>query len=431
MNDHKFERKYDRRLILEDDKNRILDFRDFGQEPPSVGIYDEPVRYFKANKEWCKFIFGFLTWMQDVAFWTEAEDTTYHAIQQIMIFEEGIEEIILMSPDELKAAICEAIECSAVKISARIVSGKTSGFEIDDDGNVVVGGDDAAELPEDDPTTPAIDESLAAQAGGVNGVTRGYNLIWSDMAEWKAAAVSTANMIQRLKLKYLMNDDPLTEQFVTAYETAWPSKVNSFTATLDGMLFCGAGNFKNTVATYIIETISDVLQPEAFALNNAIADEQITAWYNKGAQVPSTAYETYSCVKIQDETLNFDMGGLVNDVQITTAETWKKNHRMLVDASGTFVDADVPNVIYDAMWEINTVTGVKTFKPMTFNFPGGVVQPTSAEVPYRADHHYQYTVLKENTNSAGIVTVVNGSATLPNVTGIIAVTLKDMGEVIG
>lgn len=91
MPDHKFRQKQDRNYVLLDAKQRIIDLMENGQELPSVGIYDEPVRYFKANEEWCKIIFGWLDWLEDVAGWPDAEDDSHAGIQSILEFEEGIE----------------------------------------------------------------------------------------------------------------------------------------------------------------------------------------------------------------------------------------------------------------------------------------------------------------------------------------------------
>jgi hypothetical protein len=91
MSDNKFERQNDRQIILSDMKARIIDLMQNNQDLPSVGIYDEPVRYFKANEQWCAIIFGWLDWLEDVAGWRDAENELYQGIQAILTFEEGIQ----------------------------------------------------------------------------------------------------------------------------------------------------------------------------------------------------------------------------------------------------------------------------------------------------------------------------------------------------
>ena len=99
MPDNKFERPYgDRQIILDDFKKRVIDLIENHQPLPDTGIYDEPVRYFKANLKWTPIIFGLLTWAEDLAYWPAAANDLYTGIQQILIFEEGIE---LPDPPEI------------------------------------------------------------------------------------------------------------------------------------------------------------------------------------------------------------------------------------------------------------------------------------------------------------------------------------------
>lgn len=91
MPDRKYEKTNDRNYTLLDAKQRVIDLMANHQPLPEVGIYDEPVRYFKANEQWCKVIFGWLDWLEDVAGWHEAVDDNYAGIQAILTFEEGIE----------------------------------------------------------------------------------------------------------------------------------------------------------------------------------------------------------------------------------------------------------------------------------------------------------------------------------------------------
>jgi hypothetical protein len=91
MADNKYSKQLDRQAVLHDYKRRIIDLLENGQALPDTGIYDEPVRYFKANEKWCKIIFGWLAWLEDVAGWPDAEDDNYLGIQAILTFEEGID----------------------------------------------------------------------------------------------------------------------------------------------------------------------------------------------------------------------------------------------------------------------------------------------------------------------------------------------------
>lgn len=91
MPDRKFDKTEDRYIALLDEKQRLIDLMENAQMLPETGIYDEPVRYFKANLKWTPIIFGWLSWLQDVAGWAQANGENFAGIQALLIFEEGIE----------------------------------------------------------------------------------------------------------------------------------------------------------------------------------------------------------------------------------------------------------------------------------------------------------------------------------------------------
>ena len=61
MADNKYHKNLDRQAVLFDFQNRIIDLLDNNQPLPDTDIYDEPVRYFKANLKWTPIIFGWLS----------------------------------------------------------------------------------------------------------------------------------------------------------------------------------------------------------------------------------------------------------------------------------------------------------------------------------------------------------------------------------
>ena len=71
------------------DKNLIIDFSDFDKPIPDVGIFDEPTRCHRINKEWAKLVFGFLEILADVKAWKHATDERYVAVQAIQNFMVG------------------------------------------------------------------------------------------------------------------------------------------------------------------------------------------------------------------------------------------------------------------------------------------------------------------------------------------------------
>lgn len=427
--DHKFERKYDRRATLEDEKNRILDLRDFHQTPPDVGIYDEPVRYFKANKQWCAFIFGLLSWMQHEAFWTDAEDESYHAIQQILIFEEGIEAGILMDPQVFEDRIYNALYRAVNDVSKQIVSGGRTGFSVDEDGNVTVGGDEAEQLPEDDPATE-LNEELAAKAGGMIQARIYINALLKDMADWHFATVPEVQAVSRLNLIYGMTG-PNVDAFVNYYYTVTPAPDLAIvcSSALDGQFFC-KGLSSQTFSNYALKTHTpDTERETLLKLSPCLTDEILNGWFQIGVEVPSTAYETYSCVPIPVEEFDLNMASAATP-QYTTNGVWKAGHRYLVEISNTFTDTDNPTYTGDGMYNFNSADGSKTFLPPNFNFSGSVAAPTQAQVPYESSHIYAFTVEKAagSGNAAGIISKSGGVMVIPNRTGTLHFKITDLGE---
>lgn len=434
--DHQHDRKYDRRKVLEDEKSRIIVLRDFHQEPPEVGIYDEPVRYFKANKEWCEFIFGWLTWMQDPAFWTDAEDTNFHAIQQLMIFEEGINGTILMTPDEFRESLRDGMYEAFNNLAKQIVSGRTTNISVGDDGTVsdpATGGSD--DLPEDDPTTP-IDEASAAFAGGSIAQARGFKAVYDDLFALFGIDASPDTPLadaQFIIAATYSVDQPAMDNAIAGYYAIRSALFSDYAVlNADAMaeiLFCSNGE-KGRLNAYILDlpTPSLAARKNICDIFNAVSGEQSIIWFNRGIQVPSTIWQTYYCARQPSETITLDMS-TANTVSVTTSFIWKKGHRLLIHVSGTFTDSDVPGFISDGLYAVNS-TGGKNFVVLGFNSSGGTTNPTETQVPYQSSHVYEFTIEKNpntGTDATIIISKDNGSFNLPNVSGILEVTITDLG----
>lgn len=80
-----------RMTTIHDEKKQIPDLITSEIVPPDAGIFDEPVRYYKANQEWAKIIEGWLTWLADVAPWYQAQEHDYPAIPAILDYLVGID----------------------------------------------------------------------------------------------------------------------------------------------------------------------------------------------------------------------------------------------------------------------------------------------------------------------------------------------------
>lgn len=433
MPDNKFHQDKERNITLLEAKQRIIDLMENGQNLPEVEWDAEPVRYFKLNEEWCERVFGWLAWLEEVAGWRDAEDYLYPGIQGVIKFEEGIKEIVLMSPEELTAAICEAIECSAVKISKRIVSGITSGFEVDEDGNVVVGGADGASDVPDDPET-SNDEALEARNGEAIALAYGYAGIIEKMLELygpdagENMPVADAQFIMK---SIYDSDDALMDAAVAHYWTYRAGLFVPFTVLDKNFLaeeFYCSDLSKSVVLEYVFRL------PEPFEelkiiseLWGAIEPAQEDIWIREGQQVPSTAYIAYQCTPIATEEFTLNMA-TAEAPQYTTTGIWKAGHRMRVECEGTFTDPDNPLLLGDCMYTVDTSTGVKTWSPTNFNF-AGMVAPTQAQVPYRSDHKYNFTVQRTAlSDNAGIISRSNAPANLPGTTGILSYRITDLGQ---
>ena len=434
MADSKFRKQLDRQAVLHDFKNRLIDLMENGQSLPDTGIYDEPVRYFKANLKWTPIIFGWLGWLEDVAGWQDAEDENHAGIQAILTFEEGIED--MATTEE----ICAAIECGFVKLASRIVSGSTGGFVVDEDGNVTIGTGAAAEgLPEDDPETP-LDENASSRAGGAIAVRTGINNLLGELNTYygvdSVADTPLADVQFFIRSRYLC-DTALMDAAIAQY---WANRAASVarivsltTATLDAALYC-KGVSKATINNVIIGTAGAPVEAkiETVDLVAALLDEQLDAWFAAGVLVPSTAYIAYSCTKVDIEEFTLDMSAS-NFPQYTTNAIYKASHRTLFEVSGSFVDSDVANTIQDFFYTVNTSTGVKTFLGSQFLIQGGnLTEPSQAQVPYEPSHIYAVTIDNPSAGSGGggVMTVGrdNDTFTIPNVTGILTFKITDLGE---
>jgi hypothetical protein len=77
----------DRHASLYDDKIRWLDLVNTKLEPPEgIGIFDEPVRCYRINKKWAKFLTGIVLWLADMPIWANAQDEGYSAIEEFLRF---------------------------------------------------------------------------------------------------------------------------------------------------------------------------------------------------------------------------------------------------------------------------------------------------------------------------------------------------------
>lgn len=81
----------DRNKVYTDEKNRIIDFSQFSYTAPESGIYEGDLRYFAVNSDWYPIVIGWIDHLAQIYAWGDAEDERHHGIQQILIFEQGVD----------------------------------------------------------------------------------------------------------------------------------------------------------------------------------------------------------------------------------------------------------------------------------------------------------------------------------------------------
>lgn len=89
MPDNEIQELHDRNLVPADEIDHLNILRYPPRDPPTVGIFDDPVRCYRANEEWAKHIMGAVTGLQAWKAWTGDEDELNAAVQSIMEFMVG------------------------------------------------------------------------------------------------------------------------------------------------------------------------------------------------------------------------------------------------------------------------------------------------------------------------------------------------------
>ena len=436
MADKKFRKDKERNVTLLERKSRIIDLMENLQALPDVEWDAEPVRYFKLNKEWCKAVFGWLTWVEDEAGWLDAEDLNYRGIQGVIKFEEGIEGGIFMTPDEFKQSLYEGLYKWTNDVAKQIVSGGIGGFSVDEDGNVVVGGDATAELPEDDPETPQ-DENAEARNGAAIAVAYGLQHLYNKLFELFGidSVPDTSLGDAQLTISQIFQvSQPAMDEAVAGYYDVRAALFSDYIALnvneIAEVYYCSNGSIE-AVCEYILDLAapSETARFNIVELFKALATSQYAAWEAAGAEVPSLVYIGYGCTPIPYEEITLDMS-TSNNPSKTTNGVWKEGHRYLIEASGSYVDTDVPDLVGDAMYFYVPSTGVKTFSTLNFNFDGSITVPTQIQVPYAADHKYRFTIEKNpgSGNASRAISRDNGGMNLPNVSGLLTIKITDLGK---
>ena len=336
--------------------------------------------------------------------------------------------------DALMEAIASGVYKAGNNFAKQIVSGRTTNINVDDEGGVSdpSEGDGTSELPEDDPAT-AINETAAANMGGAIGVRLALKLFFDKIDNYygptNGTPVTSAADTKAQILAYFPCELVPMELAIDDYYTYRASNARHVftpTSAFDQYLYCKGAN-RTSFSRWLADVSGYPLakQINMAELANALSDEFWTSYFAYGTNTPSTGYVEASCTPIATEefTLNF---ALADSFTIPLAGILKAGHRYLLEATGSFTDSDVANVVQDFFWKIDTSTGVKTFTGFTLSV-AGTTNATAAQVPYQASHKYAWTFDKTGTDG-GTFSKNNDVFTIPNVTGIVLVKLTDLGE---
>jgi hypothetical protein len=423
--------KQDRNIVLEDEKERILDFTEYKFIPPETGIYEGDLRYYAANLEWARYLEGHISWLATVAAWPDAEDERYHAIQQVLIFLRGIDVTL---KEDIREGIYEAFN----GIAAQIVSGRRTNISVDESGNVTdpttTGG--SVDLPDDDPATADINETKASRYAAALAISKGVNTILADLNTLYGADATADNSVQ-VALAY-MQQYVISGGMLNALTVYWDARAQNqaqITSVdredLADYIYCNPFSELYVATTQFIASLSAYTPAQRnniIGILHELDDTQFSIWYNKGAASLSTEYNNAPCEPVPTQELVTQWG-----IAGPASSTLKKNHRYLITAEGYLLDPD--GSIQDA-WYHKEPSSSAVFDDVDFNPQvGGAthVKPSSNEVPYNVNHKYTWTFDMGSINASlqwSIARDATLQATSTSPTSGLKITIKDLGIIV-
>jgi len=401
---------------------------------PTIQAMDaEDYELKPLNQQQVAILLMLLTYQKWTTRWTNLDISDDELQKYIGDIEERLmrNEGGMATKDDIRDGMYEALN----RLAAQIVSGRYTNIEVSDDGTVSDPSDaagDESTLPEDDPLTE-LNETLAAQNGGAIAVRTGVNQLLADLALYFGSdttedmPVAQAQALIAAKYKVdigIMNPAIATYWGFRAAGTTVIAALN--TTTLDNNLFC-KGVSHQTINNVVLGTvaISIPVKINCTDLMNGLTNEQLSDWFTYGSKVPSTAYITYTCTKIQTEQWVYAMQAA--SVAYSISGVLKANHRYQFEFSGSFTDVDNPNIVQDAFYSHNLTTGIKTYIGFTWSI-SGITAPTTTQVPFQADHIYSIILDKTGGDNSGTITKLNNFTTPANTVGSISAKMTDMGE---
>ena len=431
--------KIDRNKVDDDERNRILDLSENSFTPPETGIYEGALRYYAASIEWAKFIEGFLSWSASIAVWPDASDESYHAIQQILIFLQGVEPMSI-DYDLMADAIARGNYKAWNDLAKQVVSGRTTNINVDGEGvvtdpNDIISEDDA---PSDDPATPDIDERKASIYAGYLSMALDINDLLAYLHTLYGPTTTAVTSADDAKL--LIDSRYATVSTIyDAIDAYWAARAagNSQIITADredlaNYLYCNrfGDNIRETIKGFFanLSGPTNAQKLNAIGIVGGMGDEQYSIWYNQGAATRTTEYKSAPCEPIDDYEFTLQFNTTFNDTHV-----FKAYHRYECTIIGYGVDP-IDGDWQDAFWHKQTGQN-PVFDNADFSIQIGQAvkrSPDVFEAPINATMHAykwsidmgpinaspQWTMNRDATMSVGTTSPSNG----------FLVTVKDLGQ---
>lgn len=337
-----------------------------------------------------------------------------------------------------KEDIRDGIYEAANRIALQIATGQYAniGLSTDADGVVTPTPDDpltGVELPEDDPTTPAIDESLAASYGGSFAIMKALEQMYDklDAAYGNVNGTPIVPEAQsQFNMKNLFDCDPIAmDAAVTGYYSYRATNNQLvFTPTAANIQYFFCHGSDERAWTQWLSDVSGFAYAKVVqlaTLSSALSDLFWSGYYAKGTLIPSSDYLDASCVKSPTEIMYVTTLG----VAAISQTQWKGNHRIRITTEGYFTDIDGDTL--DTWWYVDPpAVPVNRLSSVNAQIGANTIDPSLNVVPYNAAHKYVWTM--DNAAGSADFRLTIGSAgmnTPTSPTSGIKVTIEDLGEV--
>ena len=323
----------DRQQAALDFRKRVLAWQDQNQVLPSVDIYDEPVRYYKLNKEWAKIIWGLLNHLEQPAAWPLAEDQDYSGIQQVMKFEQGIDMPLEVDCEHLE----DCLETSTIIIDMQTV--------INNQTEIINNLTQEIERLEDEQATDGVDiPPNPTMVDSGNDLCKSANYIAMRVAAdllviWADASTLTLQEFMNAMLGITWwNFDKAKAFWQYAATVANPDLATDAQAYIDDIktaLFCSELNKEETIsAIFDAGTIPDNEEALWTATIDKYTQGQLDEWAVIGALDTATPDCTDGC----PWKIVYDFDGTYtpngSEDEILTGDTWGKVNAIFTGGIG-------------------------------------------------------------------------------------------------